>query len=130
LPKSDGFSFILWANGLFLLRTAWPGHFGDAPIKPLQDSAITDTEALSQAIYNCRISLIKLIPLKRNEPLTNPGRVSILADTGGEIKERKLNNRRERQKGRWFDKIEAKEHRKPIDCRREEKEDVFKARIH
>jgi len=38
-------------------------------------------------------------------------RLSILADTVGEIKERELNNSRERQKGKEFGKIEAKERR-------------------
>ena len=53
------------ANHLSLLLTISPGHVGDAHIKPWRDCVITNAEALSLLIYNCRIRLILPTPAKR-----------------------------------------------------------------
>jgi hypothetical protein len=60
LLKSGGYSFTLQEISRSRLPTIWPGHAGDVHIKPLHDCAITNTEALSPAIYNCRTSGVAL----------------------------------------------------------------------
>lgn len=49
--------FTLSANRLSLLLTIWLGRVGDALIKLLRGFAITNVEALSSVIYNCRTIL-------------------------------------------------------------------------
>ena len=54
LPKSGGFSFVSSTHHLALFPITSPGHSGDARIKLSHGFAITNAEAFSPAIYNCR----------------------------------------------------------------------------
>jgi hypothetical protein len=58
-PKSGDFSFISQANSLSRLPITWPGHAGDAHIKPSRCFAKTFAEALSPVIYNCRTRAVE-----------------------------------------------------------------------